>query len=366
VLPFTKRSARDEASELINTGDIEVVRPNAKPSPSADRPRVFARSVSDEDMTTLMPRKGPLAAFLKQQQAAPPRPRTQKPVLMEEPTRAFVRPPAAPAPSIAPVPQAVHATHNAPTAPAVPSLIAKPRVSSSAPPAAPRAQKAEMHPASVPPSIAPVVKHDSDAKIDPPATVITTRTRLIAPRPTVSWAAALVAMGVFVGLVTAVIARGDADSLIDATASFVDPSAAHAAGASLSGVQQKFVAPVPSLPSMSTDAVVASKDEEPKSVALADLPTASPAPQKPAPVAYAAPVWRPARIVRPAPRPAPVAKEPKEKEHEEKVAAAPAPKAAPAAKPHAAPAAKAASEDDVESASAADALAKAQLEASLK
>src|SRR5206468_11389397 len=111
VLPFTKRSARDEASdELITTGDIEVVRPQAKngssqPAPPADRPRVFSRSMSDEDMTTLMPRKGPLAAFLRQQQQQPqpgaaPRPARPKPVLMEEPTRAFVRPPSSPPPSV--------------------------------------------------------------------------------------------------------------------------------------------------------------------------------------------------------------------------------------------------------------------------
>ena len=57
-----------------------------------------------------------------------------------------------------------------------------------------------------------------------PATVITTRTKVLIGRPTISWAAALVAMGIFVGLVTAVVARGDADTLIDATAGFVDPT----------------------------------------------------------------------------------------------------------------------------------------------
>ena len=81
----------------------------------------------------------------------------------------------------------------------------------------------------------------SDPRLDPPATVITARTRIVAARPTVSWAAALVAMGIFVGLVTAVVARGDADTLIDAAASFVDPSGGHAAAAGIevSSVQTK-------------------------------------------------------------------------------------------------------------------------------
>jgi len=49
---------------------------------------------------------------------------------------------------------------------------------------------------------------DSGGLIDVPATVITTNTRVLTGRPTFSWAAALMAMGVFVGLVSAVVARG--------------------------------------------------------------------------------------------------------------------------------------------------------------
>ena len=362
MLPFTKRSARgDEAPELINTGDIEVVRQqkNASsfPSPPADRPRVFSRSVPDDEMTTLMPRKGVLAQFTSRlPQAMTPRSTSTrpKPVLMEEPTQAFVRPPAAPAPS------------------APPPALPKPNMRHMTRPA-PRQEIAPQSLAPVAMTALPAAKQDSDAKIDPPATVITTRTRIITPRPTVSWAAALVAMGVFVGLVTAVIARGDADSLIDATASFVDPSGSHAAGSAngaIASLQSKFDPPTRSYMPLSDSAAAPAKDDEPKSVALNDLPTASPQPQKAAPVAYAAPAraWRPAW--RPA-RPAPVAKAPKEPKEakdasEEKVAAAPK-ATAPASKHAAAGApAKGASDDDVESASAADALAKAQLEASLK
>jgi hypothetical protein len=347
VLPFTKRAARDEASDLINTGDIEVVRPKQAaspyPSPPADRPRVFSRSVSDEEMTTLMPRKGPLAQLV--QSPASQRP-ARRPV-MDEPTRHFVRPPAAP------------------PAPPPPTPVAFPKASVqnlARPAARPAAARQEM----VPPSIAPVAmapKQDSDAKIDPPGTVITTRTRIISPRPTVQWAAALVAVGVFVGLVSAVIARGDADSIIDATASFVDPSSTHAAagsGNAVAGVQTKFVQPSPVIAAV-VDTMAQSKDDEPKSVALSDLPTASPQPPKAAPVAYAAPIRHAWHAPHAAPAPAHVEKADKP-EKEAAVAQAPAPKAPKAA----AAAPKKAAEDDVESASAADALAKAQLEASLR
>ena len=362
MLPFTKRTARDEASELINTDDLEAVRQQQKnassfPSPPADRPRVFSRSVNDDEMTTLMPRKGVLAQFT----ARIPHPMTPrststrpKPVLMEEPTQAFVRPPAAPPPSVAPPslpkPNMRHMTRPAPRQEIAPESLA------------PMAMTA-----------LPAVKQDSDAKIDPPATVITTRTRIITPRPTVSWAAALVAMGVFVGLVTAVIARGDADSLIDATASFVDPSGSHAAGSAngaIASLQSKFDLPPRSYMPLTDSAAAPAKDDEPKSVALTDLPTASPQPQKAAPVAYAAPArsWRPAWH---APRPAPVAKAPKEAKEakdtsEDKVAAASPKGSAPSKHAAAGAPSKGASDDDVESASAADALAKAQLEASLR
>ncbi|MFO0679821.1 MAG: hypothetical protein U0169_25070 [Polyangiaceae bacterium] len=55
--------------------------------------------------------------------------------------------------------------------------------------------------------------------------VITTRTHVLAGgRPTMSWFAAIMATGVFLGLLSAVIARGDSDALLDATAAFVDPA----------------------------------------------------------------------------------------------------------------------------------------------
>jgi hypothetical protein len=63
----------------------------------------------------------------------------------------------------------------------------------------------------------------SEGRIDPPATVLTQRTSGGASK-TMSWAAALMAVGVFVGLVAAVVAGGGSDTLADTSASFVDPA----------------------------------------------------------------------------------------------------------------------------------------------
>jgi hypothetical protein len=350
VLPFTKRPARSDSPELIHTGDIEVVkapeaRPSAFPKPSS-RPRAFARSASDEEMTTLLPRKGMTFSVRPGAPVTPvPMPKRistnpPKAQLEEPPTRQFVRP-SAPPPSISPV-------------------AGPPRSSNRPQAATTRAANLVHERAALRPQRVPVIgdERKSDPRIDPPATVITARTRIVAARPTISWAAALVTMGVFVGLVTAVVARGDADTLIDAAASFVDPSghaAASGSGSDTMAIHTKasethshvvvtadtLIAPDPA----ATDARIAWEQQ-----------SAVPTPPRPAPVAYAAPVHHahPA----PAARPAPVA------QHDDRVAAVakppPAPKAAPAAKP------SKANDDDMESASAADALAKAQLEASLR
>jgi hypothetical protein len=359
VLPFTKRPARTDSPELINTGDIEVVKsPDAKrasafPKPSS-RPRAFARSASDEEMTTLLPRKGmtfslrpgaPVTPVPMPKRISTNPPRAQ---LEEPPTRQFVRP-SAPPPSISPV--------------------AGPPRSSNRPLAATTRGANLVHQRSaLRPQPVPVIGDDrkSDPRIDPPATVITARTRIVAARPTISWAAALVTMGVFVGLVTAVVARGDADTLIDAAASFVDPSGSHSAasGSGSDTIVHTKANETHSHMVATADTLLAPDTATADSRVAWEQQSAVPTPPRPAPVAYAAPApvhhtWHPA--ARPAP--APVAHEAKA----EKVAAvtkpAPAAKAAPAA-----PAAKPskANDDDMESASAADALAKAQLEASLR
>jgi hypothetical protein len=356
VLPFTKRTVRsEEASELIKTGDIEVLPPAARanqgssfPSPPPGRPRVFARSLAaDDEMTTLLPRKGMTFSARPPAAVAPvPMPklassRPPRAMLEEPPTRQFVRP-SAPPPSVSPV-------------------AGPPRSSNRPPPQlAQQHERAALKPQPVPVLEGGAEAAKSDPRIDPPATVVTARTRIVAARPTMSWAAALVAMGVFVGLVTAVVARGDADTLIDATASFVDPSSGHAAGAVVEGasVQTKAEEHRTTVLSTIDTLLVAEPAPSDAHTATVDSPTASPVPPRPAPVAYAAPVVHRAAVWHPAPRPA-VARE--EKEH---VASNPrstsSPKAAPATK------SARASDDDVESASAADALAKAQLEASLR
>jgi hypothetical protein len=170
-------------------------------------------------------------------------------------------------------------------------------------------------------------------------------------------------MGVFVGLVTAVVARGDADTLIDAAASFVDPSGGHAAasGSTVSSIQTKAQETHTNCVAV-TDTLVAAPSSDPARVAW-DAQSAAPLPARPAPVAYAAPVHhaRPAVHVAPAKE----AKEAKEsKENKEERVAVNAAKVAPTAK--ASLKAARGNDDDMESASAADALAKAQLEASLR
>jgi hypothetical protein len=63
----------------------------------------------------------------------------------------------------------------------------------------------------------------SDVRMDPPGTSVTSRTR-VNGRPAMSWAAALLAFGIFVGVGTVAVMQGGVDSLADTTASFVDPS----------------------------------------------------------------------------------------------------------------------------------------------
>ncbi len=204
-----------------------------------------------------------------------------------------------------------------------------------------------------------VPPHPSSTSDLPPA-VITSSTTISLGRPTPSWAAALVALGVFAGLVTAVLARGDGDALVHAGAQLVDPT--HQAGAAQAFVAapvfpqptavivQPTITPTP----MTPVAVKASCAEDKEAKDLKDVKDdeeAKPEPKVRA-VAKSAPVVQ-----------APVVKPPVV---QQKVAAktAPSPKADPVvAAPK--PVSKAAKAADIDGASAADALAKAQLEAAL-
>ena len=229
----------------------------------------------------------------------------------------------------------------------------------------------------------------SDPHGDPPSAVITAKTRILRTKSSMSWAAGLMALGALVGLVTAVVARGDADALIDATASIVDPShatAAHANGA----VAQAAV--LPSFVETSRKAAALGTDSNPAPGACLDngAPTTTvstpvvvntPGAMKTASLAGA----DPSSASRPVPAEARTGRlrGPRAGGPEGRARPAPAQKEAstssgwlanvtppnsggPIGRPSKAAARAAAGSNDFESAAAADALAKAQLEASLR
>jgi pyruvate dehydrogenase E2 component (dihydrolipoamide acetyltransferase) len=140
--------------------------------------------------------------------------------------------------------------------------------------------------------------------MDPPSAVITARTRAVAPRSATSWAAGLVALGVVAGIVVALFLRGDADSLVGATASIVDPAhpaSVHATGAAAqSAVLPAFIEPAPA-PAPAPVPVAAAAAPVPRPTVEA-VPTSSPAPSadKPAPRASFV-IARAPRAMAPAP-----------------------------------------------------------------
>ena len=69
----------------------------------------------------------------------------------------------------------------------------------------------------------------SDARMDPPGTAVTARTR-VAGRPAMSWAMAVMAFGLFVGVGAFAVMKGNGgESFMETSASFVDPARAGAA-----------------------------------------------------------------------------------------------------------------------------------------
>jgi hypothetical protein len=184
-------------------------------------------------------------------------------------------------------------------------------------------------------------------------------------RPTMGWATALVAVGVFAGIITAFVARGEG---LATAAAFIDPShqvtadvvkASNAMGAQPQQVQAQpadtqlkpgagtvVVQSKPAAPSCDANAAPVAKVE--KETAKVEAPVAKV--EKPVVhVAYVAPVAHHVEVQHEAP--AVVAQ-----------VAAPPPAIT---KPAVVKPAKHASGNDMESANAADALAKAQLEAAL-
>jgi hypothetical protein len=411
VLPFTKRTARDDG-EVINTGEIEILRSksNGLRAPRAYSPQAAAADVArasyraqrepvarqgyrdgrvtaDDEPTRMVPRStGPVRhAWAPAERPTPYAPSRATPHVSpsrDDDEATIVR-----ASTISPFPSARAAEARARAA----------KVSGAQDP---------ISPDSIPPMSMPAHGNRGNAV----GTVITNRVRGQG-RPTAMWAAALVAMGLFAGLASSVLARGDADSIIDATASFVDPAraggtraSAPAAAAQVAVVSVAAPAPspisgavtgaavsgpagfVPALvpafvPSGATAAApasnpVASNPAPPPStgataatgatVSANDLPIAHPAPAA-ARVAQRAAVRHltrtPAKVV---------ATHQEAKEAKEPAAeAADAPEAKPEPKPaKVAKAAKGAkgraTDDDVAAAAAADELARAQLEAALR
>jgi hypothetical protein len=426
VLPSSKRPPRNqEPSEVIRTGDYEVVhgspssRRHAAQPRITERPRVFQPSVDDEDKTTLF--AGSIRSMLPPKPQSPvAQPRIAGPakvpnVNLRGLTRGSDRPPspeslrgsvrrpvdAEDRTILRPTSSLPLALQRTVAAPAVAAPAPAPRPPSARPPAmmpTPYMPMKPMGPGETAPPVAFNAPGGSDARGpagsdphgDPPSAVITAKTRILRTKSSMSWAAGLMALGALVGLVTAVVARGDADSLLDATASLVDPShatAAHANGAvAQAAVLPSFIETSPSkaaplgtdsnpapgacldkqpIASMVTAPVVLNAPPPPPlttrtaSLAGADPTQASrPAPPRPAPVAFAAPA-------KPAWRAAPAAAPQQAAPSSGWLAnVTPAGAGAPIARPS--KAAPKSTGDGFESAAAADALAKAQLEASLR
>lgn len=189
-------------------------------------------------------------------------------------------------------------------------------------------------------------------------------------RPTMGWATALVAVGVFAGIITAFVARGEG---LATAAAFIDPShqqvsadVAKAVGAQAQAAQPQaqavdsqlkpgagnvVVQSKPAAPSCDANAVPAPKAEA-KETSKVEAPVAAKV-EKPVEKPVAHPTYvAPVRHVEPV--------------HQEPAAvvaqAAPPPAIT---KPAVVKPVKKASGNDMESANAADALAKAQLEAAL-
>ncbi|MEZ4258003.1 MAG: hypothetical protein R3B36_02980 [Polyangiaceae bacterium] len=131
----------------------------------------------------------------------------------------------------------------------------------------------------------------SDGRIDPPPTYVTAR-GAAAGRPAASWALALLAAGLFVGLAAIVVARNANPALADTSASFVDPSRAPGTPRAAAAAMAPPVQPTP----------------QPVAAPAAPPPAAAPVPAvagtTPPAVGAAPPVGAPAVAEPPTPPPA--------------------------------------------------------------
>lgn len=343
MLPFNKRH-REAQPSANGLPRFPLPSLSAVHAPSGVvRPRV--ESFSDEERTQLMQRRN----------LTPARP------VPAAPARVRAIPPATPSSRPPPAPRSARPsgrvfppkpTMDEPTKTAYAPMATAP-VAELVIPGPPRV------PSEIPPAVASVAPPPMSTG-DLPAAVVTSNTKIIAGRPTASWTAALVAVGVFAGLVTAVLARGDGDALL---ASFADPG--HKAAAAQIAAPPVVAQPIATAISVAAPAKAACADDA-KPVAptviadtkgidvtadkadKADKVETRPEQKETKPVAPKAASKLVAAV-----KPAVV---------QPKADFTPARPPVVAAKPAFAPKKSA---DDVDSASAADALAKAQLEAAL-
>jgi hypothetical protein len=357
MLPFNKRHRDPQPSA---NGLPRFPLPSLSAVHAPVRPRM--ESFSDEERTTLMQRTPSSGHLVARRPASSPPPAPPARARANPSSRPPPAPPSA-RPSQRVFPPKPTMDDPTKTAYAAPSPMFTLPVSQMVIPGPPR-----MPSDAPPPPVVASVPPPPMSTGDLPAAVITSNTKIIAGRPTASWTAALVAVGVFAGLVTAVLARGDGDALL---ANLVDPGhkAAAAQLAAPPSVSMPVATTVSITPVIAAPAKVACADdakpqagntaptviadtkgvdvtadkkvETKAETAKAETKVEPKAAPKPAPKAFVAAIAKPAAV---APKvdvakPAAVAAKP-----------APAPKKA---------------ADDVESASAADALAKAQLEAAL-
>jgi hypothetical protein len=226
----------------------------------------------------------------------------------------------------------------------------------------------------------------SDARIDPPGTALTTRSK--SGRSGMSWAMTLAAFGLFVGVGAVAVMNGNADGFMETSASFVDPS--RAAGGKAAAAQAAAAAPavaptgvpvasepptavgvppvaIPGAPPPVAMAATTATTVAATAPAVATVPAVTP--PTPSPVIAAAPAAAPAKpaapvAAAPQPRPAPVAAAPVSRPVRQAPAAAAEEPAAATTKPTKPVKGGKSGEVDDETKKALDELQKAQLERS--
>ena len=174
----------------------------------------------------------------------------------------------------------------------------------------------------------------SDGRVDPPGTAVTARTKVKGRAP-MSWAVALLAFGVFVGVGWVAVQRGGVGGL-ETTASFVDPAKAgapKAAAAPANPAPQPVAVSTDQPTSVSVPGVVvpAAPPPPPPAADTNAAPPAATAPAAPPPAAAAAPAATTVAAATAAP--ATPAAAPTTTGKRTHFAAAPAPAPAPTEKP---------------------------------